>query len=410
MMFTGTIIWMVCLGFGAIVYAGFLWMMGLGLKRLRRRQRMIIGREGLASESSYPPLPPPAIAGGALRVSVVIAARNEAQCMGRTLDSLLAQAYPADRMEIMVVDDRSDDETAAIVESYSRRDPRIKLLRQKSVDSGASPKKQALEAGIAASTGEIIVTTDADCIPPREWLKTMVANFAPETGMVAGQARFELPPHAPLWQRLQALDFQSQNVAAAGLIAAGSPFNCSGASLSFRRAAYDAVGGWRGVRHLASGDDELLMAKMHRAKWKIVAAIGAAAVVKTRPPATVRELWEQRIRWGSKVRVYNPVQKFLLSGTFIFLLALSASPVVLLFSVPLAELVVKLWLSFSALKLLHDCAIMSRGEKLFQERIPILEFLLAEIIHPAAIVILALGGMFGRYEWKGRRYSLGKAS
>jgi len=388
--------WLFPLICGEICYVAFLGMTLFGLKRLRKRTV----KESLVAPKIEP--------GAAQTLSIILAARNEADLIARTLEYLLAQDYPPNRFDIIVVDDRSEDDTAAIVESFSRRDPRIKLIRQTDIQSGVSPKKQALEAGIAASSAEIVATTDADCTHRPDWLSTLVARFTPETDMVAGQARFELPSNTPLWQRLQALDFQSQNVAAAGLIAAGSPFNCIGASLAFRRAAFDAVGGWSGIKHLISGDDEQLMAKLHRAGRKIVAATGAGSVVLTRPPASIKELWHQRIRWGSKGLHYRFAQKFFLTGVFVFLLELTLMPLAL-FALILSggDLVghgFRIWAGAAAAKLLIDLGTLHRGQQLFNDKVNVAEFLLAEIVHPAAIVAFALGGTLGKFEWKGRKY------
>lgn len=98
---------------------------------------------------------------GHSKVSVLIAARDEESNIGRTLDCLVKQDFPKDRMEIIVVDDHSTDRTAEIVRSYALSG--VKLLR---LDEGGqlnSYKKLAIARAIAVAEGDIIVTTDADC-------------------------------------------------------------------------------------------------------------------------------------------------------------------------------------------------------------------------------------------------------
>ncbi|NQU06384.1 MAG: glycosyltransferase, partial [Calditrichaeota bacterium] len=124
------------------------------------------------------------------QVSIIIAARNEADNIANTLKGLLEQDYPHDSMEIIIVDDRSEDDTAKVVAEFSENDNRIKLIKQSIVIKGTSPKKQALEKGIEASNGEIILTTDADCYHDQGWVRALVSAMTPEVGIVIGQARF----------------------------------------------------------------------------------------------------------------------------------------------------------------------------------------------------------------------------
>ncbi len=332
-------------------------------------------------------------------VSVVIAARNEESNIADTLNSLLAQDYPQELVEIVVVNDRSSDRTREVVESLKEKHPRIKLIDRDNCNPEFSPKKQALEAGIIASTGELIVTTDADCLHQPNWITTLVIFLKHDVGMVVGQARFILKDDDSVWQRFQALDYQAQAVLAAGLISFGMPFNCSGASLAYRRELYDDVNGWDGVNHLISGDDELLMAKAHQKGWKVVAATTSSAVVKTLPVNSLRELWHQRIRWGSKGLHYRPSRVIVLFGIFLFYSMLTISPLIWL-KYGLLDMIL---IAFG-LKYILDGTVLLLGKRLFSDRICWGSFLFLELLHPLVIMLLAFGGSFSQFEWKGQKY------
>ncbi len=376
------LIWVVVISAGGAAYAVLLAASLCGLLRLKRTD-------------------PPRLE-DAPSVSVVVAARNEEHHIGATVTDLLAQDYPPEKLEIIVVDDNSEDRTTAIVEEIASRDPRVRLIRQENIRPEQSPKKQALERGIRAAGGEVVLTTDADCRCTANWLSSLVSRLAPGVGMVTGQARFDIGTDPPLWQRLQALDFQAQGILAAGLVAAGMPFTCTGASLAFRVALFDEVGGWKGVRRIISGDDELLLAKASRSRWRVVAATGRDPVVLTRPPGSLRELWHQRTRWGSKGFHYRPSRRFILSGIFLFYLGLLSGPAVCLFTGNWG-----IWLGCTAAKIALDLSVLAIGSGLFAERFRWVDLLLAESLHPPAIVLFALFGNFGGFDWKGRHFRRG---
>lgn len=334
-----------------------------------------------------------------LKVSVVIAARNEENVICKTLTQVLDQDYPNDLYEVIVIDDRSEDSTARIVETFAETNSRVRLIRQTTILADLSPKKQALECGIQATTGDIIITTDADCAPGRGWIRALVSRFGSDTGMVLGQAIFNIGTSPPLWQRLQALDFRSQGFAAAGLAADGIPFSCTGASLAFRKQTFDDIQGYDGVNKLISGDDELLLAKVSCSRWKIIAAGGSEVVVPTRSPASLRELWHQRIRWGSKGLYIETSRKLILSGIFLFFLALSIGPLVCTIYASWW-----VWSGMMAMKWILDFVSVSIGKSVFNENVNMLDFIILELIHAPAMVIFATAGHILSFEWRGQRF------
>jgi len=380
-----TFAWTICLVSGGLVYLYFVCRIVNGLLKLR-------SQHGNIDPKTF-------------QTSVIIAARNEEKFIGKTLRHVLAQDYPVDMFEVIVVDDRSEDKTGRIVEEFAQSDPRVRLITQTTIHKNFSPKKQALERGIQSASGDIIITTDADCSPEQGWIRTLLSKFDSNTGIVLGQARFDIGNSPPVWQKLQALDFRSQGYAAAGLAADGIPFSCTGASLAFRREAYNNVEGYDGVNTLISGDDELLMSKISQSRWDVIAVGEKDAVVPTRPPASIRELWYQRIRWGSKGLFLRTSRKLTLVGIFIFFLSLSFGPLVGLFSS-------SWWLlgCMFGLKCLLDFVSVFVGKSVFRERINWFDFLILEIIHAPVIVVFAIGGHILNFEWKGQVFSSKGAS
>jgi Glycosyltransferases, probably involved in cell wall biogenesis len=121
------------------------------------------------------------------RISVVVAARNEEKDIEKCLQSLLKQTYPTNSYEIIIVDDGSTDKTASIVKSFSERFANIHLLSLMfDSEQKIGRKPIALAKGIAQASGEIILTTDADCIVPLRWIEIMVNHFEEGVVFVAG--------------------------------------------------------------------------------------------------------------------------------------------------------------------------------------------------------------------------------
>ena len=90
-------------------------------------------------------------------------------------------------MEIIIINDRSEDDTGLILEEYENNNNLLHVVTVLECEEGVSPKKNALSHGINISNGDIIITTDADCRVSKLWLKTMLSYFTPETGVVAGE-------------------------------------------------------------------------------------------------------------------------------------------------------------------------------------------------------------------------------
>ena len=232
-------------------------------------------------------------------VSVLVAARNAAVHLDVLLEALADQTYEGN-LGIYVLDDRSTDGTAAVAAKWSDR---IQGLRIIPVDRAyhRCGKKNALEHGIRASDGDIVLTTDADCRPLPEWIARTVSYFDTHTGAVAGPA----PLEGRGWARGLAA-FQSLVVGAIGLGSAGLgyPLTCSGRNFGFRRAAFTDVGGYDSSGHLIGGDDVYLMRAIavHR-DWDVVYHDDTEAAVPS--PAHSDALWQRHLRYQSKTLRYG---------------------------------------------------------------------------------------------------------
>ena len=241
------------------------------------------------------------------RVSVIISARNEEDHVDNLLNDLWAQSYPRERYEVIVVDDHSTDRTAEITEKFRLMHPGFNLEMIRPDGNGsAGSKKRALTSGIHAATGEVILTTDADCRLGPGWITAMAAFFSDRgIELTAGPVTYH--DTKGFLDRFQALEFLGMMASGAGAVKAGLPFICNGANLAYRRDTFLELQGFQGNEKYVSGDDVFLMhaIKRQRGKQSICFALSKDALVKTIPAKNVKTFFRQRIRWASKSKGYQ---------------------------------------------------------------------------------------------------------
>ena len=333
-------------------------------------------------------------------VSVIVPARNEDNNIEETLESLAAQNYPKDKFQVVMVNDRSTDHTSGLMTIFTKKYSNFVQVDVQHLPPGISPKKNALEWGITAANGEIIVTTDADCVHSPRWIRTLANYFKPDVGLVAGLTIFD-PDDESWWHRLHSLDYLSHSFIGAGAIGEGSGMNCTGANLAYRYSVFIELKGYGDKTDMVSGDDEFFLQSLVKTvKWKAVHALGADSVVRSLPPETLNGIINQRQRWGSKGLYYPPKIKKLAIGLFIYFLLLIISPALVLLNLLPSyifgiALVVKIW---------SDLKVMARGCKIFDLKFPALTFIFLSAIHPLVIIVSAALGHLVAFDWKGDAY------
>jgi cellulose synthase/poly-beta-1,6-N-acetylglucosamine synthase-like glycosyltransferase len=364
----------------SIVYGFVLWGFVRGMLKLRQNR--------VVQYNNWP------------SVSVIVPARNESEVLERTLDSLLQQNYPGD-WEIVVVDDRSTDGTEAILHRLSETDSRLRCIRV-TESHPLSPKKNALALGIRKSQGEIIVTTDADCVYDPYWLRSMITHMAPDVGVVAGLTVFDLPvDNVPAWQKIQWLDFISQQFLAAGAAGAGVPSSCNGSNLAYRRIVYQEISGFGRSADLVSGDDVLFAQRVSkRTAWKVVFNTQPESIVHSLPVLTIRDVLHQRIRWASKGLAYRRSMSVFLFGLYAYYLLWLAAPVMLFVAPALLPYIA----AAAVWKTAWDYATLRIGCLVFRQQTLLRYFPPFAVLHVPLYPVFGFAGLFVPYRWKGEWY------
>ncbi|MEO7394834.1 MAG: glycosyltransferase [Chitinophagaceae bacterium] len=329
------------------------------------------------------------------KISVIIPARNEESNIGKLLEALQNQTYSSGLFEVIVVDDHSTDKTAVVVSQF----PFVKVIELKEENIN-SYKKKAIETGIAMATGELIVTTDADCIPPKEWLQ-IIASFRKGKNAVFIAAPVVLDCNSSVVEMFQSLDFMILQGITGASVYKNSHSMCNGANLAYDRKVFFEVNGFAGVDHIASGDDMLLMYKV----WKLYPdkvhyLKSKNAIVSTRPMQTWKAFFNQRIRWASKAKKYDDkriiaVLLLVYIFNFSFLVLLVAGWWHIYYWIALMVILV--------LKTIIELSFFMSLSQFFNKNWAPKFFPLFQPLHIMYTIISGLFGQFGKYEWKGRK-------
>ncbi len=319
-------------------------------------------------------------------VTVVVAARNEAGSIEPLLESLARQDYPPGLLEIIIVNDNSTDRTPIVVSEFIERNRLKSGHRMRLIYNPFSGKKRAIRYGIEKASGEVILTTDADCTVGHGWVSAHAAMGSAD--MILGEV-YQRPAKGfvALFGMFEFSALQSVTEAA---VIAGHPVMCNAANLSFRREIYlKHAGELRG--ELPSGDDMFLLHAVKRGGGKISYAGSSAAAVETASAVTAAALLRQRARWASKTFHYSDAATLTLAAaTAACNAAVTAAAVASIISVAHLPLLAAMY----ALRLVPDYLIIARNIKKRGEKMPLAAFVLSELIYPFYFMTVSVISLF----------------
>jgi cellulose synthase/poly-beta-1,6-N-acetylglucosamine synthase-like glycosyltransferase len=240
------------------------------------------------------------------KITVIVAARNEARNLDSLLNGLRDQTIDKSMYEVYLVNDHSTDNTLETAQAFALNNSgfKLKVLNRNTDDGFSNYKKGCIEMAISLCHSDIIVTTDADCIHHPNWLKAMLASMEQQNArMITGPVKFA--SDGSFFQNFQQIEFALINAIGAAGIGNNKPVLSNGANLMYYKADFESLGGFEGNSMLASGDDEFLMNKMIANKYKVGFAFNSFAIVETKPNATLYSFIQQRLRWASKTNKYQ---------------------------------------------------------------------------------------------------------
>ncbi len=333
-----------------------------------------------------------------IRFTVVIPARNEAANIKACVDSILSQDYPLDCFEVIVIDDFSEDDTAFIVKAIGYDFPNVQLLSLADYFKPGemnSFKKKAIEKAVSQAKGQWIVTTDADCIIPKQWL-TLYNAYILQNKPVFVAAPVMFIKESGILNEFQVLDFLALQGITAAAVGAGKHSMSNGANLAFEKSAFIAVGGYQGVDQIASGDDMFLM---HKMKVTLSNRIGylfhPGAIVLTKAMGNWKDFIMQRIRWSSKARYYDDNSIF---WVLLLVYLYNFSFLLLLLSGDYSSLAITI-----AFKIFFELFFLQPVADFYKMPGQLRYFPLYQPLHILYTLIAGLFGQVKTYTWKGRQ-------
>ncbi|HUC81430.1 MAG TPA: glycosyltransferase [Flavisolibacter sp.] len=330
-------------------------------------------------------------------LSVIIAARNEEATLPQLIEDLKVQSYASHLFEVIVVNDHSTDNTAAIAESFDDRNWKMILPN---VAANVSSKKTAIASGIEKAKGELLLITDADCRVKKDWLKT-ISSFYEEKGAAFIAAPVKFTHDNSLPQIFQVLDFITLQGITAASVASGTHTMCNGANLAYTKKAFSEVNGFAGIDKVATGDDMLLMHKIWKAHPQNVHYLKSGeAIVETASMKTWKDFLMQRRRWASKTLVYDDWRIIAVLGFVLLLNLLFFVLLVAAFFNPYY------WIHFFVYlfgKTIIEWPFVSSVAAFYGEQKLMRHFFFIQPLHIFYTVFVGIISQFGKYEWKGRR-------
>ena len=338
-------------------------------------------------------------------ISVLIPARDEQECIIPCLEAITVGCYPKSLFEIIVIDDHSDDETPQYVRDFASKNENIRLIELKNyvkLSENQPFKKRAIEAAIGEAQGELIVTTDADCLAQPHWLN-LIAEFYERTGNRFIAAPVNFHEEKSFFERFQSLDYIGMmGVTGAGV--EGKFTNmCNGANLAYQKDLFYEVGGFKGIDHVASGDDMLLMQKIARFYPDTLGFLkNHEATVFTKAKPTIAEFLSQRLRWASKSSSYTEFfTVFQLAMVFVFCWNILIS---LCLSIFYDFTFFFLFFFSFCVKTIADYFFLNIMSRFFNRPDLMRSFLPPQYIHILYIIVVgSLANFKKTYTWKGRK-------
>ncbi|WP_290840222.1 glycosyltransferase [Flavobacterium sp.] len=333
--------------------------------------------------------------------SIIIPFRTEEKNLHALLDSISKIEYPHELFELIFVDDASEDFSTNVINKWRMANGLFQTTLLENIRLTGSPKKDAISRAVPIVKSDWIITTDADCILPSTWLRTLNDYILQNNAeMIAGPVAYS--GKKTVLHHFQRLDFLSLQGTTIGSFGMRKPFMCNGANFAYKKSFFYDIGAFNGNENMASGDDVFLLQKaVKQFPEKVHYLKSRSAIVTTQPVKSWFELLNQRVRWASKATAYDNLFADDLA-IVVFLANLFLVISVILTATTFLDW--KLPLGLFVLKLIPDWLLISKSNSFFGKGRFVFP-VFAALVYPFFTVAVVGFALIGKYRWKGRSFS-----
>jgi cellulose synthase/poly-beta-1,6-N-acetylglucosamine synthase-like glycosyltransferase len=231
-----------------------------------------------------------------IKVTVIVAARNEEKIISRCIASLKNLNYDKNLLEVILVNDKSTDSTRSVMLNETKDCSFIKVIDSDDTETkNLKGKANAIDSAIKIAKGSIILMTDADCTVPSDWVTETAGYYNENVNMVCGFTKINYTNS--FFAKLQALDWIYLQSLAACSSGIGSILSCIGNNLSFTKNVYNEIGGYEKINFSVTEDLAIMRRINSDSKYNVIYPVNPGCAVTTEECKTVSELYNQKKRW-----------------------------------------------------------------------------------------------------------------
>ena len=323
-----------------------------------------------------------------IKISVVIAAKNEEKNLPALISSLVKQSYAADLFEVIIIDDNSSDNTFEKAKSLTENFNHFSVY--KATDKKFPGKKGALEFGIAKAKNPFVLITDADCQPDKKWIESFASKLDSDNDFVFGIAPF-IQDKTPV-NKISCFENLRTQLLTLSFANLGLPYSAAARSFGFRKDSFEKLSGYKNTTETLSGDDDLLLREAVKHKMKIDIVADDDSFVYSNTSKSFAEYLKQKTRHTSTSLHYLFIHKLLLGLWHLINMYMLFSPILIIININ--------FLILFLVKIGVDIYLVSSAKKYFGYKFNFLEIIVYQIIYEFMLIINFFNAIFRKVEWK----------